>query len=384
MKKIPFLLVLITMLAACKETPLKLADRVFSLAEKQFSHLDSQLAPGEFPRTAKQESELVKADLGWWCSGFFPGSLWYVYEYTGNEAIKGMAEKYTWTLTGLKDRNTDHDIGFQINSSFGNAYRITGDESYLPMLDLAANRLAGRFNEAVGCTRSWGGAGNSEPVFRVIIDNMMNLEVMMDVAARTGADSLAEVAIKHADTTMKNHFRDDFSTWHLVIYDPESGRILKKQTVQGFSDDSMWARGQAWALYGYTMMYRKSGEQRYLAQAGKIADIILSRLPEDGIPYWDYDCTDIPDTYRDASAAAIMSSAFIQLYSITGDRKYRDIADRQLRALASPDYLYAEGEGAGFLLKHCVGNLPGHSEVDVPLSYADYYFLEALQMYAGL
>lgn len=338
----------VLMMTACKETPKQMADRVFALAEEQFELLDSQLQPGEFPRTIGKNGELSKSDLGWWCSGFFPGSLWYVYEYTGN------------------------------------AYRITGDESYLPMLDLAAHRLAARFNEAVGCTRSWGGAGNSEPVFRVIIDNMMNLEVMMDVAERTGADSLRQTAMAHANTTMKNHFRDDYSTWHLVIYNPEDGSIVRKQTVQGFSDDSMWARGEAWALYGYTMMYRKSGDKSYLAQAENIAGIILSRLPEDGIPFWDFDCTDIPDTERDASAAAIMSSAFLQLYQITGDKKYLEIADKQLRMLASPEYLYEKGEGFGFLVKHCVGNLPGHSEVDVPLSYADYYFLEAIQLYAKM
>ena len=374
----------VLMMAACKETPKQMADRVFALAEEQFELLDSQLQPGEFPRTIGRRGELSKSDLGWWCSGFFPGSLWYVYEYTGNESMKEKAEKYTKVLEGLTDRDTDHDIGFQINSSYGNAYRITGDESYLPMLDLAAHRLAGRFNEAVGCTRSWGGAGNSEPIFRVIIDNMMNLEVMMDVAERTGADSLKQVAMVHANTTMKNHFRDDFSTWHLVVYNPEDGSIMRKQTVQGFSDDSMWARGEAWALYGYTMMYRKSGEKSYLTQAENIADIILRRLPEDGIPFWDFDCPDIPDTKRDASAAAIMSSAFLQLYQITKDKKYLETADKQLRMLASPEYLYEKGDGFGFLVKHCVGSLPGHSEVDVPLTYADYYFLEALQMYAKM
>lgn len=380
MKKI-FAIASVLLLAACtpNEKPKELVDRVYSLAADQFKLLDSELGPDECPRTLDADGNLVKSDIGWWCSGFFPGSLWAVYEYTGDESFKEMAHRNTVKLEGLVSRKTDHDIGFQLFSSFGNALRVTEDAYYLTMLELGGRRLASRFNPKVGCLRSWG--DDSEPTFRVIIDNMMNLEILVALSHFDSTYDVLDIAESHADVTMKNHFRDDMSTWHLVEYDPVTGEVLKKKTVQGYSDDSMWARGEAWALYGYTMMYRVDNESRYRRQAEKIASLLLKKLPSDGIPYWDFDCPDIPGTYKDASAAAIMASAFMQLYLLTDKKEYFDIAEKQIRTLASPEYLSAPGENHGFLLKHCVGNLPGHSEVDVPLTYADYYFLEALRLY---
>ena len=376
-----FVLGAVLFLAACsaKESPKEIVSRVYDLAAGQVTLMDSELGPEECPRTIDAEGRLVKTDIGWWCSGFFPGTLWAVYEQTGNEAIREMAERRTRQLEGLAFRKTDHDIGFQIFSSFGNALRVTENPYYLTMLELAGRRLAERFNPKVGCLRSWG--DDSEPTFRVIIDNMMNLEILVALSHFDSNYDVLEIAESHADFTMKNHFREDMSTWHLVEYDAENGDVIRKKTVQGYSDDSMWARGQAWALYGYTMMFRVDEESRYLQQAEKIASLLLKKLPSDGIPYWDFDCPDIPDTYKDASAAAIMSSAFLQLYLLTGKKEYFDIADKQIRTLASPEYLSEPGENHGFLLKHCVGNLPANSEVDVPLTYADYYFLEALRLY---
>lgn len=216
----------------------------------------------------------------------------------------------------------------------------------------------------------------------MIIDNMMNLELMMNAHELFGADSLKTIALTHANTTMVNHFREDHSTFHLVDYDKETGEIRRKQTIQGYSDDSAWARGQAWAVYGYTMMFRETGVSEYLALAENVARMLLGRLPEDGIPYWDFDSPEIPEDVRDASAAAVMASAFVELSTLTADKKLAKdclaMAERQLRALSSDEYLAAEGECGGFILKHSTGNKPGNSEVDVPLSYADYYFLEAL------
>lgn len=391
MKTMTLLATVSLMLAGCSrhvETMEELTDRVFSIAQEQYKAMDENLTGTTMPRTAGKDGNLVTSDIRWWCSGFYPGSLWYIYEYTGDDAVKGLAEKNTWKLEPLKYTGTDHDLGFQMNCSFGNAYRITGDSVYLDPIRESASVLAARFSPVTGTIRSW---DHTRPgcdwKYPVIIDNMMNLEHLYNAGLLFGIDTLKSVALIHANTTMTNHFRPDYSSWHLVDYDPLTGEVRLRQTVQGFSDSSSWARGQAWALYGYTMMFRMSGYDCYLAQAENIADMLVRRLPEDGIPYWDFDSDRIPDDYRDASAAAIMASAFIELGTLSNSpekRNYIDVAERQLRTLASPEYLSAPGENAGFLLKHSVGSLPDNSEVDVPLSYADYYFLEALLRFASL
>lgn len=359
-----------------EESMKEISDRVFALADSQFKLLASQLEDGEFPISVEPGDTLDKYTVEAWTSGFFPGSLWLTYEQTGDEEVKKLAERFTRQMSTLLDHDTDHDLGFQVNCSYGNAYRITGDSLYLPMMVNAAKRLSERFNPVVGCTRSW---NHGEWEYPVIMDNMMNLELLLSVGNIVDSIDYSDVAKTHADTTIKNHFREDFSTWHLVNYSAKDGHVINKQTVQGFSDDSMWARGEAWALYGYTMMYRFTDEERYLKQACSVADLLLKRLPEDGIPYWDFDCTDIPNTYRDASAACIMASAFVELSQMASKPEYRAMAEKQIRTLTSPEYLVGEGELHGFLLKHSVGHLPGDSQIDVPLTYADYYLLEALR-----
>ena len=375
------LAVLIIAFAGCtrEESLRQMSDRVFERAVAQSVFMDSQLGEDEFPRSFTADT-LVKSNGRWWCSGFFPGSLWYIYEYTGNEEVLALARKQTAKLHGICGRKTDHDIGFQVNCSFGNGYRLTGDIAYLPEIQDAAAKLAKRFYPAAKVIRSWDwGKKWSCPV---IIDNMMNLELLMNAHELFGTDSLKSIALSHANTTMVNHFREDYTTFHLVDYDKETGDIRGRQTVQGYSDDSAWARGQGWAVYGYSMMYRETGNKDYLAQSENVARMLLGRLPEDGIPYWDFDSPAIPGDVKDASAAAVMASAFIELSTLTADKELAEacleMAERQLRTLASDEYLAAEGECGGFILKHSTGNKPGNSEVDVPLSYADYYFLEAL------
>ena len=381
MKTRLFLLALVLAFAGCaKEESLRqMSDRVFERAVAQSVLMDSQLGDDEFPRSFAADS-LVKSNGRWWCSGFFPGSLWYIYEYAGNEDMLALARKQTAKLHGICGRKTDHDIGFQVNCSFGNGYRLTGDSTYLSEIQDAAAKLAKRFYPAAQVIRSWDwGKKWSCPV---IIDNMMNLELLMNAHELFGTDSLKSIALSHANTTMVNHFREDYTTFHLVDYDKQTGEIRGKQTVQGYADDSAWARGQAWAVYGYSMMYRETCNKDYLVHSENIARMLLDRLPEDGIPYWDFDSPEIPEDVKDASAAAVMASAFVELSTLTADKKLAKdclaMAERQLRALSSDEYLAAEGECGGFILKHSTGNKPGNSEVDAPLSYADYYFLEAL------
>lgn len=366
----------------------ELTDNVFELAKIRYAAMDEVLDEGEYPRSTNADGSLRTSDEGWWCSGFYPGSLWYIYEYTGDDTIRDLAWKHTRSLEGLIERHTDHDIGFQINCSYGNALRLTGDSTtVVPTYVAAARKLAARLNPATGVTLSWDWLRNDWR-YPVIIDNMMNLELLTVAARISGEKELADVADTHAETTLKNHFRPDWSSWHLVDYDPVTGDVRSKETVQGHAHESAWARGQAWALYGYTMMYRETGRKAYLDAAENIADMILNHLPEDGIPYWDFDAPDIPYALRDASAGAIMASAFIELSTLTDESvksgKYFETARTQLMTFCSDEYLAKPGENGGFLLKHCVGNLPENSEIDVPLSYADYYFLEALVRYSKL
>lgn len=374
--------------AACnrEEFMSQLTERVFSVALKQYIAMDARLTDRTLPRTLDENGMFVNSDIRWWCSGFYPGSLWYIYEYTGDAEIRTLAEKNTRKLEPIQFRTDDHDVGFQLNCSYGNAFRLTADTTWLTVLRQGAQSLSTRFSCVTGTIRSWDFVRKGcDWRFPVIIDNLMNLELLMSVAREAGVDSLRQIACAHASTTLRNHFRSDYTCFHLVDYDPEDGHVRGRQTVQGLRDDSAWARGQAWALYGYTMMYRMADSVSYLVQAENIARMLLERLPEDGVPYWDFDA---PGTLRDASAAAVMASAFVELSGYTTDQNLRReivrMAERQLRTLASPIYLAEPGANGNFLLKHSVGALPDGKEVDVPLTYADYYFLEALMRFRNL
>lgn len=383
-KKIVYSILAATLLCgvvSCQESVSHMGKRVFKVAEQQLKLMDTRLEPGILPRTLHPDGTPRNSNtISWWCSGFYPGSLWYVYEYSGDPEIKALAEKYTHYLDTIVRARTHHDIGFQVNSSFGNAYRLTGDKQYLPVMEAAAAKLARRFSPITGTTKSW--ETNKKWVYPVIIDNMMNMELLEVASKLFSCDSLNQIALTHARTTIKNHFRDDYTTFHLVDYNPENGEVVKRCTVQGYADDSAWSRGQAWALYGYTMMARETGEADMLAQAEGIADMLLARLPEDGVPYWDFNAPDIPNALRDASAGAIMASAFLDLSGITADAARAKacvaMAEKILRTLSGEEYLAKVGENGNFLLKHSVGSLPANSEVDVPLTYADYYYLEAM------
>ena len=393
MRKAIFFITSLLCLACQKQESMEeLTAHVFERAAAQMELMDKNLDsaavsnPGVaiYPRSINKEGALWTSNYKWWCSGFYPGSMWYVYEYTGDEKIKELALEYQAGLEPLRFRKDDHDIGFQLMCSYGNCLRLTEDQTCVPVLIDGANSLASRFDPEVGCTRSWSFGKWSFPV---IVDNMMNMELLLKAAELGGSDSLKNVALAHARTTMKNHFREDKSCFHLVDYNPETGEVVGKQTVQGLADDSAWARGQAWGLYGFTMVYRFCKEQDILDHAIAIAEYLLPRLPEDGVPFWDYDSAEIPNDVRDASAAAIMASGLIELSQYVDAEKaerYLATAEKTLRTLASEEYLCAEGENYGFLLKHSTGNKNTDSEVDVPLTYADYYFLEALIRWSRL
>lgn len=331
-----------------------------------------------------QNGEIVYVPVDDWVSGFFAGTLWYMYELTGDEYWADHARKHTEILDTIQYLKWHHDIGFMIYDSYGNGLRLKNPDGYKDVIVNAAKSLSTRFRPAAGIIQSWdadkGWQANNGWKCPVIIDNMMNLELLMKATEFTGDSTYYNIAVSHADQTMKNHYRPDYSTYHVVDYDPETGEVRGRYTAQGYSDESAWARGQAWSLYGYTVMCRYTGDKKYLEQAEKVADFILNHpnMPEDLIPYWDFDCPDIPDTYRDASAGAIMASALYELFGFTGNDMYKEKADKMIESLSSPAYRAAQGTNGGFILMHSVGSIPHGSSIDVPLNYADYYFLEAL------
>lgn len=360
----------------------QLIDENMQFAVKQYKVLQDSTPANRMPRSF-QKGRSVTSDTEWWCSGFYPGTLWYLYEYTKDAKVRAEAERRLAILEKEKRYTGNHDIGFMIYCSFGNAYRITGDKKYKAVIDTAAVYQITRYRPSIHSIQSW----NKSKTLNcpVIIDNMMNLEQLLWTAEKGGNKKFREIAITHANTTLKNHYRPDHSTFHIVDYDLSTGGIIKKVNGQGAHDTSAWSRGQAWGLYGYTMMYRFTKDQQYLQQAQGIAAFILNHpnLPADKIPYWDYNAPKIP-TSRDASAGAIAASALLELgqYVDKADKaKYVDAAAVMLQSLSSDVYRAKLGENGGFLLKNSVGSFLANSEVDVPLTYADYYFLEGLLRY---
>ena len=382
-----------------------IVEQGFTRAEQQLSNqLKAVPEATEYPRTIGKDGKLKVTRKNDWTEGFYPGCLWYVYEYTNKEDWKKAAIKWTESLEPLKKMTNHHDIGFLMYCSFGNAYRLTGNEAYKDVLVESARSLCTRFNEKTGCIKSWNYRkswnGKDAWFYPVIIDNLMNLELLYFATKVTGDSVYAKVANRHAETTAKNQFREDHRNYHVGNYDAETGEFLNQATCQGFSDNSAWARGQAWAIYGYTMAYRETHRQDFLDMAVHTADFWLNHpnLPEDGIPYWDFNAGQegyVPDwnydpeifkvVPRDASAAAIAASAFLELSGyVTDGKKYSAAAAHILKSLSSPAYLAEPGTNCNFILMHSVGSIPHGEEIDVPLIYADYYYLEALMRYKNM
>lgn len=334
------------------------------------------------PRSIDKDGNLVLVGPKDWCSGFFAGTLWQMYQYSHMQFWRENAVSNTWLIESAKWHKGTHDLGFMIGDSFGKAYLLTGEQSYRDVMLQAARTLCTRYSPKVGCIRSWDHNADRW-TFPVIIDNMMNLEILFEAYKLTGDKSFYDIAVSHANVTIKNHFRDDYSSYHVVDYDPVTGTVRSRVTHQGYSDDSFWSRGQGWALYGYTMCYRYTHDLRYLEQAKNIAKFLFSlkNMPEDGIFFWDMKDPSIPDVPRDASAAALVASAFYELQAYVGaelGKQYIAYADKIVNSLID-HYQAPVGSNQGFLLLHSTGNKPANSEIDVPINYADYFYMEALR-----
>jgi len=358
-------------------------ENALSNAVTQFQgFLEEHTNPAAIPRSVSSSGTVSYVNAQDWTSGFVAGSLWYLFEYSGDPAFRGAAEAWTAALESQQANTGTHDVGFMLGSSFGNGLRLTGNQDYAGVLVTGAGSLGSRFNATVGATRSWSWGSWSFPV---IVDNMMNLELLFRATELGGGASFAEMAVAHALTTLREHFRPDASSYHLVDFNPSTGAAVSKETRQGLADESAWARGQAWGLYGFTMCYRESADARFLEQALAIADFLVNSpdIPADGVPYFDFSAplTEGVPPLRDASAAAIIASALLELQGFApaeAAQRYRVFALGTLSTLATPEYTAAPGENGHFILMHSVGDYPRDGEVDAAINYADYYYLEAL------
>jgi unsaturated chondroitin disaccharide hydrolase len=366
---------------------LKIIDKNCTDAAAQYKVLAKNLPADKFPKTYFPATGKYEwSNSGWWCSGFYPGTLLYLYQQTKDTALYNEAMRILAVLKKEQFNTTTHDLGFMMYCSFGNADLINPSAAYKEVLLNSAKSLATRFSPAVGCIKSWDGKPNE---YLVIIDNMMNLKLLFWATQVSGDSSFYKIAVAHANTTIKNHFRADNSSYHVLNYNATTGEVIKKKTAQGFADESAWARGQAWGLYGYIETYRETKDASYLAQANKIAALILSHpnFPNDKIAYWDFNAPNIPNALRDASAAAIMASAFLELSGYVNkklSKQYFKTAETILKNLSAEKYKAAAGSNGGFILQHSVGHMPNKTEIDVPLTYADYYFTEAMIRYRDM
>ena len=379
------------MLSACASTPASQidVDKTLHYCDVQIHKTLNSLHQADSMDYTMMPRNILQGETKWnlrkatkeeWTAGFWPGVLWYDYEATGNDSIKEEADKFTRSLGFLAEIPAyDHDLGFLVFCSYGNGYRLTGNEEYKKVILAVSDTLATLYKPAVGAILSWPRNVEMFGGHNTIMDNMINLEMLFWAAKNGGNKNLYDISVAHADKTMENQFREDYTSYHVAVYDTITGECINRCTHQGYADNSMWARGQAWAIYGYTVVYRETREPKYLDFAEKVAQVYLDRLPEDYIPYWDFSAPGIPNAPRDASAACVVASALLELSTFyTGEQaeKYKNAAEKMLASLDSDKY--RAGETNHSLLLHSTGHWPAGSEIDASIIYADYYYMEAL------
>lgn len=397
MKKILIITMGISLLmSSCENTPKKVVTDTFVATNVAHAHqqLGNEIkvieASGKVlnPVTIKADGSTYYCKYSDWRSGFFPGSIWYLYELTQDTTLLPLAIKYTNAIEETKNLTWHHDVGFMVNCSFGNGLRIADVPGYKDIMIQTARSLSTRFRPQAGVIQSWDvkGGWQAERGWEcpVIIDNMMNLELLFEVTRLSGDSTFHHLALQHADRTLKEHFRPDGSCYHVIDYSLTDGSVRNRHTAQGYAHESIWSRGQAWAIYGYTICYRYTQDKRYLDQALKTFHMMVNHpnMPEDLVPYWDMLAPEIPNEPRDVSSASCIASALYEISTfeeLENAQEYKDYADRIMTSLASPAYRAELGTNNNFLLMHSVGSIPHNAEVDKPLNYADYYFIEALK-----
>lgn len=389
MKKVIILSILLSTLGLQAKAQFSVQQNIDYCAKQASKTISTLPTDGQLniPRSInKNTKDWRLVDYQDWCSGFWSGALWYLYEGTKNPFFKTQAERFDKQLLPLSEQKVayDHDLGFQIFCSYGNGYRLTKNPSYKKVILNTANVLATLYNPKIGTILSWPREVQKFGAHNTIIDNMINLELLFWASKNGGNKNLYKIAERHALTTMKNHFRDDYTSYHVVLYDTLTGKKIKGITHQGYADNTMWARGQSWAIYGFTMCYRETKNTKFLDFAQKVTDVYLKNLPDESlIPFWDFNAPDIPNAPRDASAAAVTASALFELSTLVKDKKkaalYYSKAKKMLESLSTTNYQSGTVNNA-FLL-HSTGNMPIGGEIDASIIYADYYYIEALLRY---
>ena len=364
----------------------KQVKRALTELQQKDGSYDYTMEPRNILKGDKQKGwNCRKATAEEWCDGFWPGILWMDYRNTKDEAVRKAAEGYTESLKGIAYRPCyDHDIGFLMFCSYGKGYEVNHSQEYKNVILASADSLATLFNPIVGTILSW--PREVKPrnwPHNTIMDNMMNLDMMFWAAKNGGNKLLYDLAVTHAKTTMQNHFRPDGSCYHVAVYDTINGNLIKGVTHQGYADNSMWARGQSWAIYGYTMVYRYTHNKMFLDFAQKVTDIYIKRLKEtsdDLIPLWDMDDPrGVKGAPRDVSASCVVADALLELQQYVGGEKgeeYKQFAIQSLAQLSTDKY--QSGKKNVAFLMHSTGHHPAGSEIDASIIYADYYYLEAL------
>lgn len=375
-----FFIVLSLIIISCKSKKKESYNAQSELQNRFNKLLSYKLDSVAFPRSySYDKQEIKKVPSKDWTSGFFAGNLWQIYALTGNEDFKKRAIEWTGFIEKEKFNNRTHDMGFKIYCSFGNGLILDDNQAYKNIIVKSAQTLSMRFNEDIGSIRSWD-FNKDKWQFPVIIDNMMNLELLFEATKISGDSTFHKIAVTHANTTLKNHFRPDNSTWHVLDYDTIIHQPRLKVTHQGIANNSAWARGQGWAINGFTMMYRYTKDLKYLEQAKATTNFFINHknLPDDGIPYWDFDDPSIPNTSRDVSAATIVASALVELYSYTNDETYLNYSKKVINTLETTNYILASDLEAPFILDHSFGDWSKKAEMNEPIVYGDYYYLQTL------
>lgn len=381
-----YFIIVLSLLISCKSEKKEQYNSQKELENRYSKLLEYKLDSLAFPRSYSHEKQKIKTVPSKdWTSGFFPGNLWQIYQLTGNEDFKKKAEQWTAFIEKEKLNNGTHDMGFKVYCSFGNGLKTEDNQAYKDVIVESAKTLITRYDDDIESIRSW---DFNEDIwqFPVIIDNMMNLELLFEATKITGDSTFHNIAVKHANTTLKNHFRPDGSTWHVLDYDTITRQPRMKVTHQGINDNSAWARGQGWAINGFTMMYRYTKDTKYLDRAMATTNFFINHknLPEDGIPYWDFDDPAIPNAPRDVSAAAVVASALVELYRYTQNEAYLNYSKKVVASIKSVNYVLPESIDAPFILDHSSGDWSKRLEMDEPIVYGDYYFLETLIRLKGL
>ncbi len=320
-------------------------------------------------------------DVSWWTNGFWPGIMWLMYSAEGNEAYKTAAENSEKLLDKAMENFNDlmHDVGFMWYISAGANYKLTGNKDSLRRVMHAANLLAGRYNINGRFIRAW----NGDMYGWAIIDCMMNLPLLYFASRESGDNRFYDIAVSHADTTLKNHLRPDGSARHIINYDTHTGEIVEVMGGQGYDEHSSWSRGQAWALYGFALSYKHTGDKKYLDAAKRSAHYFISCVCDDWLPRCDFRAPEEPVIY-DSTAGACAACGLLEIAENVPENEKRLYYNAAVNILKAMDEKFCDWDAERDSILQC-GTERYHGEKGrhIPIIYGDYFFIEAIYRLKG-